>query len=403
MQYRIDKKSGEKLSILGLGCMRFPKKRGKIDMEIAESVIMRAIDAGVNYFDTAYIYAGSEEALGEVLHKNNVREKIFIATKLPLIFCHSAADFDKLFEKQLSRLKTDYVDYYLMHMLTDRKLWQKLCDWGIREWLDAKKKSGAIKHVGFSFHGIKDEFLGLLDEYDWEFCQIQYNYANENYQAGTAGYEKAAQKNIPIIIMEPLLGGKLATALPKGAAALFTQKNAELGVNYSSAAWAFRWLWDKEHITVVLSGMSAVEQLEENLITADSPLPLTAAEKPVYAQVLDAFNKSYKIPCTGCSYCMPCPKNVNIPACFSAYNTSFAIGMGAGRQQYMTSSGITSAQSTRARQCVGCGKCETHCPQNIAIRQELKRVCKRLDPWWFNIGVGIARAFIGSAQKQKST
>ncbi|WP_238580002.1 aldo/keto reductase, partial [Treponema endosymbiont of Eucomonympha sp.] len=175
----------------------------------------------MNYFDTAYIYPGSEEALGTILAKHGVREKIYVASKLPLVLCKNGGDFDRFFGKELERLKTGYIDYYLMHMLTDRASWERLCDWGIREWLAEQKADGRIRHIGFSFHGIRDEFLSLLDVYDWELCQIQYNYSDENYQAGVAGLKKAHEKGLPVVIMEPLLGGKLAGSLPEAVSEAF--------------------------------------------------------------------------------------------------------------------------------------------------------------------------------------
>ncbi|MDR3284132.1 MAG: aldo/keto reductase [Treponema sp.] len=393
MQFRTDKKSGGKLSILGMGCMRFPRNLGVTDTKEAERLILGAIERGVNYFDTAYIYPGSEEVLGAVLAKAGARGKVSIATKLPLVLCRSGADFDKFFDKELERLQTDYVDYYLMHMLTDMALWDKFRSWGIEDWLAEKKRRGQIRQAGFSFHGQRDEFLRLLDAYPWELCQIQYNYSDENYQAGVTGLKKAAQMGLPVVVMEPLLGGKLAGGLPPDAAALFKQANQAL----SPAGWALRWLWNQSEVTVVLSGMNALGQLEENAALAESSVPgmLTDAEHAVYREVLEVFNKSYKIHCTGCNYCMPCPKNVNIPGCFAAYNTSYSIGFVAGMQQYMTSSVPTSDNTGRAVQCVECGKCEKHCPQHIAIRRELKAVRRRLEPWWLRLGIGAARAFLG--------
>ncbi|MCL2034560.1 MAG: aldo/keto reductase, partial [Oscillospiraceae bacterium] len=261
MQYRTDLKSGNKLSALGLGCMRFPRGAIQIDYKKSEKLVLDAIDAGVNYFDTAYIYMGSEEILGQIFKNNpGTREKIFLATKLPLRMCKSYDDFDKLFNIQLKRLNTDYIDYYFMHNLSSRKKWDELCRLGIEDWIAGKKAEGKIKLAGFSFHGSQSEFFALLDAYDWDFCQIQYNYANIHYQAGAAGLKAAADKGIPVIIMEPLLGGKLATGLPKHAAKLFSDVDA----SKTPAAWALNWLWDQPEATVVLSGMNTPEQLKEN-------------------------------------------------------------------------------------------------------------------------------------------
>ncbi|MDR1108796.1 MAG: aldo/keto reductase, partial [Spirochaetaceae bacterium] len=335
----------------------------------------------------------SEEALGTILEKHRLREKVYIATKLPLVICRKPEDFDTFFTRQLERLRTRRVDYYLLHMLTDEASWEKLCRWGIKEWIDGKKKSGAIGQLGFSFHGIQHEFLKLLDAYDWDFCQIQYNYAGENFQAGTVGLKKAAARGIPCVIMEPLLGGKLVTNLPREARALFKKANPQ----FSPAAWGFRWLWDQEEVTLVLSGMNEIGQLRENLELAAGAVPgmLSAGERETFRKVLALFNDSYKIRCTGCNYCMPCPRHVNIPACFAAYNSSYSLGLVQGMQQYTTSAGVISEQTSGAGLCVKCGQCEKHCPQNLAIMSSLVQVRKRLEPFWYRLAISLARFFLG--------
>jgi predicted aldo/keto reductase-like oxidoreductase len=396
MQYRTDRRSGSKLSALGFGCMRFPRKGASIDLDKTERLVMDAVNAGVNYFDTAYIYPGSEEALGSVLEKNKAREKVFIATKLPLISVRDRADFDKFFNKSLERLRTDHADYYLLHMLTGMRQWEKFRAMGIEEWIAEKKKEGRIRQAGFSFHGSQDEFLRLLDAYDWDFCQIQYNYAQENYQAGKTGLVKAAAKGLPVIIMEPLLGGKLASALPKEAGEIFKAEGKK------AAEWALRWIWNHGEATVVLSGMNDPRQLEENLLTAKTALPglLTADDKEVYRRVLEIFSASYKVPCTGCNYCMPCPQNVNIPGCFAAYNTSFALGWVQGMQQYVTSAALASEQTGGSGLCVKCGKCESHCPQHISIIKSLEAVRKRMEPLPIRGVLSIVRAALGHSGKK---
>ncbi|GHU60922.1 aldo/keto reductase [Clostridia bacterium] len=394
MQYRIDQKSGNKLSVLGFGCMRFPRGLNmKIDMDKTEKLVLSAIERGVNYFDTAYVYGGSEEALGEVLHKNGAREKIFIATKLPYQKCVTYDDFDRLFNEQTTRLKTDYFDYYLIHNISESAAWNRLREMGIEDWIAEKKASGGIRRIGFSFHGAQNEFFELLDAFQWDFCQIQYNYINENYQAGRVGLQRAYVKGLPVVIMEPLLGGKLAVGLPKKAAKLFG--NADGGL--SPAAWALRWLWDQPEVTVVLSGMSTLEQLDDNLKTSEDALPgmLTDRESGVFSEVISAFRETYKIPCTGCNYCMPCPQEVNIPECFAAYNVSYTAGFMSGIQQYVTSTGITDPKKNHGgRACVKCGKCEKLCPQHIAIMDSLEAVTKRMEPFWFNTAFKIVRRFL---------
>jgi len=381
MQYRVDMKSGNKLSVIGFGCMRFPRDLAEIDINRTEQLIIKAVQEGINYFDTAYSYIGSEDALGQILAKNNLRSKIFLATKLPLDKCGSYDDFESLFGEQLKRLYTDYIDYYLFHNLFDTDLWKNLCELGIERWIREKKESGQIKNIGFSFHGIHEEFLKLLDIYNWDFCQIQYNYINTNYQAGTEGLKKAAHKGLPVIIMEPLLGGKLATGLPKKAAAIFKEANNEL----SPAAWALRWLWNQNEVTVVLSGMNEMTQLEENIKAAKNAAPnmLTKVETDTYESVIKIIEDSYKIPCTGCNYCLPCPQSVNISACFAAYNVSFAIGKVSGFLQYLTGTSAMEPENNHsANQCKECGACEKKCPQHIPIIESLKNVTERMEPFF---------------------
>ena len=388
MQYRIDKRSGHQLSILGFGCMRFPRVLTQIDLNRTEQLILKAIDGGVNYFDTAYMYSGSEVALGAVLAKNRVRDRVFLATKLPLGRCKTFADFEKLLQAQFAALQTDYIDYYLMHNIGDVLTWERLCALGIEKWLKEKKECGQIKNVGFSFHGVHDQFIKLLDVYDWDFCQIQYNYLNINYQAGRAGLQRAAEKGLPVIIMEPLLGGKLATGLPKKVVAQFKKANGSI----TPAAWALRWLWNQEAVTVVLSGMNDMKQLDDNLETASDALPgmLSPVEVDTYSSVIKIIEDGYEIPCTGCNYCLPCPQNVNIPACFTAYNAYGIVGMISGFQLYVTATGLLKTSNNyAASNCIACGACEKKCPQHIPIVESLKKVRKKLEPFWFRTALRI--------------
>ena len=396
MQYRIDKKSGNQLSVLGFGAMRFPKTLGVIDMRKTEELVIRAIAAGVNYFDSAWIYPGSEETLGAILHKHQVRERIYIATKLPVVMLRGPADFDRYFAKELERLRTNYIDYYLMHMLTDMELWTKLKGWGIEDWIAEQKRSGRIRHIGFSFHGGRDEFFKIVDDYDWEMCLIQYNYSDPNFQAGVCGLRRAAEK-MPVMIMEPLLGGKLA-ALPQAAAEIFRRANPGL----SPAGWGLNWVWNQSEVTLLLSGMNDMAQLEENLRLADAARPgmLGEAELDVYRQVLEVVNRDYKIRCTGCNYCMPCPRGVNIPGCFASYNTSFALGYVEGMKQFVTSTALTSERSSSPSLCVKCGKCESHCPQHLPIMQSLGQVRRRMEPFWLRFAGVCARTVLGKKRKK---
>jgi predicted aldo/keto reductase-like oxidoreductase len=384
MQYREDKVSGNKLSILGLGCMRFSRNGDE-----TERMILTAIDNGVNYFDTAYMYPNSEETLGAILGKHKKRSSVFIAAKLPLIMCKGPGDFDKFFAKELERLQTDYIDYYLMHMITNAAQWETFRAWGIEQWIDEKKQEGKIRQSGFSFHGSRGEFLKVLDSRKWDFCQIQYNYSDENYQAGREGLKAASAKGIPVMIMEPLLGGKLATGLSKEAVKIFAKTDPLL----SPAAWGFRWLWNQEEVTCVLSGMNTVAQMEENIRNAEIFRSLTEAELAAYKAVVGVFNSAYKIHCTGCNYCMPCPQGINIPGCFAAYNASFVQGFVTGMQQYITSAALISKKPYSPRLCVECGKCENHCPQHLPIRKALKQASGRMESLPIRFGLAIARKF----------
>ena len=381
MKYRTDIKSDNQLSIIGFGCMRFPRNMTRIDLRRTDQLIVKAVEEGVNYFDTAFSYSGSEEVLGQIIANNNLRDKIYLATKMPYPKCKKYDDFESLFQTQLTRLKTDYIDYYLIHCLIDTNAWKTVCGLGIEKWIQEKKASGQIKNIGFSFHGKHHDFLELLDVYDWDFCQIQYNYLDVNYQAGMEGLKQAFAKGLPVIIMEPLLGGRLAAGLPKKAVHTFKTANASL----TPAAWAFRWLWNQKEVTVVLSGMSEMSQLEENIKTAENAVPdmLTKKEDDTLASVLKIIKDAYKIPCTGCNYCMPCPQNVNIPACFSAYNTWYAIGRYDGLKQYVTSTGILHpSKNFGASNCIACGACEKKCPQHIPVIQSLKAVERKMEPFW---------------------
>jgi len=375
MNYRTDR-YGNKISILGYGCMRFTQKLGRIDLEKAEKEIMAAIEGGVNYFDTAYVYPGSEAALGEILARNHVRDSVYIATKLPHYLIRSVEAMDKLFKEELTRLQTDHVDYYLMHMLSDIETWNRLKQLGIEQWIEDKKKNGQIRQIGFSYHGNTDMFCRLIDAYDWDFTQIQYNYMDEHSQAGRRGLLYASQKGLPVVIMEPLRGGKLVKNLPEQAKHIF----AEYPKKHTPAQWAFMWLWNQPEVTCVLSGMNTLEMVRENVESAGKAQPhiLGSAEEEMLKKVVGAINAKMKVGCTGCGYCMPCPKNVDIPGTFSAYNRRYGEGRSAAFFDYIMCTALRK-ESTAASNCVGCGKCEKHCPQGIPIRSKLKDAQKELE------------------------
>ena len=375
MNYRKDK-YGNDLSILGFGCMRFQRKMGQIDMEKMEAQILLAIEQGVNYFDTAYIYPGSEAALGQVLEKHALREKVNIDTKLPHYLIRSYEGMDKLFYEELRRLRTDHVDYYLMHMLNDVKSWNRLKGLGVEQWIADKKAKGEIRQVGFSYHGNSEMFCKVVDQYDWDFCQIQYNYLDEHSQAGRRGLHHAHAKGLPVIIMEPLRGGKLVNNLPEQAKKAFD----EMEEKRSPAEWGLRWLWNQKEVTVVLSGMNSGEMVRENIRTASDAQIGEQGEKEaaLYAAVVKAINEKMKVGCTACGYCQPCPKGVDIPGIFALYNSYHAEHRTAAKWDYVKCTTLRK-NSTAASQCIGCGKCEKHCPQGIAIRQELDNARKVLE------------------------
>lgn len=384
MQYRKD------ISILGYGCMRFSKKGNKIDLEKAEKEVMNAINKGVNYFDTAYIYPGSEEALGEILDRNKVRDKVYIATKLPQYLIKSKVALDKYFDEQLKRLKTDHIDYYLMHMLTDIAAWEKLKKLGIEEWILQKKEEGKIVNLGFSFHGNSDMFIKILNAYDWDFCQIQYNYMDENSQAGRKGLMAAAEKNIPVIIMEPLRGGKLVDLLPEKAKKVIS----DYKVKRTPAEWAFRWLWNQPQVTCVLSGMNSMEMVDENIKVASEVKEneFSKEDFEMIEKVKSEINANIKVNCTGCRYCMPCPRGIDIPTAFKCYNQIYTENKKSGRLEYHQIVALQKEMSDISN-CVECGKCELHCPQHIEIRKKLKEAEKELQPWYYKIGVKALRLF----------
>ena len=390
MQYRKDR-FGNDLSILGYGCMRFSKKGGGIDIEKTERELLAAYRAGVNYFDTAYIYPGSEAAVGEIFERNHIRDKVNIATKLPQYLIGNRAALDRFFSEELNRLRTDHVDYYLMHHLTDVAMWEKLKTVGILDWIREKKQAGAIRYIGFSYHGNTENFLKILDDYDWDFCQIQYNYLDEVAQAGKAGLQAAAAKGIAVMIMEPLRGGKLVNMLPEAA----KQAMADSGRAWGPAEWGLRWLYNQPEVTVVLSGMNSVEMVEANCRTASEALPgsLTDADLETLERVKRAIWERERVGCTGCRYCMPCPKGVDIPGIFRCWNTMYTESKSAGRSQFIQTVGLT-REPAFASQCIRCGKCEQHCPQSIPIRDKLQEADKALRPLPYKLAIQAARAFM---------
>ena len=390
---KINVKNGDALSILGFGCMRLPTKSGSIDEPRAIAMIHEAIEQGVNYFDTAYIYHGgkSESLLGKAL-LGGYREKVKIATKLPPYMVKTLDNAKKIMSNQLGKLQTDCIDYYLLHMLTDKAMFDKMVNLGVMKWLEEEKEKGTIKNIGFSFHGSKMDFELIVKAYPWDFCQIQYNYLDENNQATKSGLRLAASLGIPVIVMEPLRGGKLVNNLPKNVIKAFQSYDE----NRSPAEWGLRWIWNQDEVNVVLSGMNNEEQVEENIeVACDAKAnSLTEEEINVFDQVKSIIMEKTRVPCTGCGYCMPCPHGVNIPGCFSSYNDKYLLDDKLYRWKYMQTLGALSANPAFASQCKECGKCELHCPQNIEIRKELKAVSKEMEGVFFKPLVSAARKIL---------
>ncbi len=372
MLYRKLGKTGEKVSILGYGCMRLPvldEKPENVDEEKATELLRYAIDHGVNYVDSAYSYHSgmSEVFLGKAL-KDGYREKVHLATKLSCKRVNIREDMDRFLDEQLEKLQTDCIDFYLLHAVK-KSYWKKLKALGITEFLDSALEAGKIKYTGFSFHDELDVFKEIIDDYTWDLCQIQFNYLDEDFQAGIEGLKYAAEKGLAVIIMEPLRGGNLASNIPKDARKVWDKAE----IKKTPAEWAFRYLWNYPEISVVLSGMSEMEHLKENLKIAEEghPNSLSAEEKNLIYEVGGIYRSRIRVNCTGCKYCMPCPKGVNIPRNLSYLNDVFMLDdIENARFQY----GVLLSPEEKAENCVECGKCEEVCPQNIKIREMLKEV-----------------------------
>jgi len=386
MIYRTNPRNGDRLSQLGFGCMRFPK-----DEALTEQLIMRAIDAGVNYFDTAFIYPGSEATLGRILAKHEVRDQVKIATKIIPALIKKPGDLDKYFAKQCERLQVDYIDYYLIHMITDHRIWERLVKLGILEWVEQMKSAGRIKNFGFSYHGGREEFIRICDASSWDFCLLQYNYLDEDSQAGRSGMEYAISKEIPVMVMEPLRGGNLATNLPAGAREIFERAS----ISRTPAEWSFRWLWNQPEVTVVLSGMNGMAMLEENIATASSATvgSLDAEDLEVIADAKQALMESIRVPCTGCGYCMPCPQGVDIPTCLSSLNNIEIEGRNQAFGHYMMQVGFKS-QPHLASQCNQCGRCVPACPQGIDIPTQIQNTKKEFEKLYFKPMMSVIRWFM---------
>lgn len=373
MLYRRMNNVESDLSILGFGCMRLPiAKDGIIDEKQATEMLRYAIDHGVNYVDTAYPYhkGESEPFVGRAL-QGGYREKVYLATKLPSWLIKSHADMDRYLDEQLKRLQTDHIDFYLVHGL-QKPFWENLRSLGVTDFLDDAIADGRIKYAGFSFHDELPLFKEIVDAYNWTFCQIQYNFMDEQNQAGTEGLKYAADRGLGIVIMEPLRGGMLTKDI--------LSINAiweKAPVRGSPTEWALRWVWNHPEVTVVLSGMSSFGQVEQNIAYAENGLQnsLTQKELDLFKEAETEYKKRIKVPCTGCRYCMPCPSNVSIPECFEMYNQGCMFDApDVARINYGFLGGMFGGNPGFASQCLECGECEEKCPQGIPIREQLKKV-----------------------------
>jgi len=370
MNYRPFGKTDFKVSALGFGAMRFPILDGdysKIDEDKAIEMLRFAIDHGINYIDTAYVYHGgnSEVVVGKAL-KGGYREKVKIATKLPVWQVNNFDDAERILDEQLKRLDTSYIDFYLLHAL-NKDHWKKLKEMNIFKWVEKVLSEGKIKYIGFSFHDDLNIFKEIVDSYNWTFCQIQYNILNRNYQAGEEGLKYAASKGLAVVIMEPLLGGRLAKEPPQEIKKLWD----EATVKRTPVEWALAWLWNQKEVSVVLSGMSTLEQVKQNIEYASKYDIgcLTAEELELVEKVAQKYNELRKVNCTECKYCMPCPQGIDIPWNFSIYNQASMYNMFEEmKNDYLKK------EKERAENCIECGACETKCPQNLPIRDLLKEV-----------------------------
>ncbi len=379
MQYRTVPKNGDKLSALGYGCMRFPTRLGRIDENLAEKQMLAAMDQGVNYYDTAYPYHNkkSESFVGKILSKNQCRDRIKLATKLPHWMAHSKEEMDTILDEQLSKLQTDRIDYYLIHALNGQ-LWEDAKYHGVIEFMENALKQGKIINAGFSFHGLSEDFNTIVDDYDWTFCQIQYNFLDTENQAGTQGLEYASAKEMAVMIMEPLRGGNLAKTPPPPVQKIWSKAEHKR----TPVDWSLSWIWNRPEVTVILSGMNNDDHIKENIRLAETARPngLSKAEIKLVDEAATEFTSVMKVGCTGCQYCMPCPAGVNIPSCFECYNSKHAFKDKSAKIMYLfQNGGMVTEKQTLASKCVECGECLEKCPQALAIPDLLKEVANDME------------------------
>lgn len=395
MLYRKILSNNDRISQLGYGCMRLPQKAGRIDESLAERQLKSAIDRGVNYVDTAMPYhAGQSEVfLGKTGLSGGYRNKIRLATKLPQWQVKSREEMDALLDKQLKKLKTDRIDYYLLHAM-DYTAWKRLQALGVEDFLEKAKSDGRIVNAGFSYHGNREGFPKIIDAYPWEFTQIQYNILDEFNQAGRSGLEYASAKGLGVFIMEPLRGGQLVKTIPGRAADIWNS----LDEKRSPAEWALRWIWSQKQVTCILSGMNQDEHIDENIRIASDCLPdsLDDRIRAAVEKVREIYLDLMKVGCTACGYCLPCPAGIEIPYVFEQYNnlhmfdnkleTRFLYAARAG--------GVMSGKPNWASGCIKCGKCEKHCPQALPVRFLMEEISRRMEGPVIKLSMGAGRFFL---------
>lgn len=405
MQYRTMPNSSEKLSTLGFGCMRLPTRVGGqasnlIDRERTVKQIRYAIDQGVNYLDTAYPYhlGASESFLGEYVLKDGYREKVNIATKLPCFSINKKESMEEIFNKQLEKLQVDYIDYYLLHALNG-KTWNKMVSLDVIDFMNNIRKQGKVRHMGFSFHGTRDDFIKIVDGYDWEFAQVQFNILDEHFQAGIEGIQYAHDKGLGIIVMEPLRGGSLVGKIPNEVQKLYNSAP----VKKSPADWALRWIWNHPEITLVLSGMNNEENIKENIKIASEAFPdsLSNTEISIVEDVRKTYQDIMQVGCTGCGYCMPCPAGINIPGAFKNLNNYHMYSKFEARIYHMGYAGVQTEDGKPhwTSTCLNCGQCEKKCPQGIKVREEFKHVQRDLEGAGIKATASIARRIMNRGTK----
>ncbi len=377
MLYRKIEKTGDELSVLGFGAMRLPSNNGRTDEKRAIEQIRYAIDHGVNYIDTAIAYM-NEPLVGKALG-DGYREKVKIATKLPPWSVNKPEDLENIFKVQLENFNVDHIDYYMLHGL-NRTNWEKMLKLNALNFLDKIKMEGKILNAGFSFHGDTEIFKEIVDAYDWDFSMIQYNYLDEENQAGTEGLEYAAQKGLGIIVMEPFRGGNLTHNIPPEVEKIWDKAE----IKRTPAEWALRWVLNHPEVTCVLSGMNEEDHIKENLKIADEALPnsLSSNEMDIIEQVRDKYRDLMKTGCTGCQYCMPCPSGIDISRCFELYDTVHVFPDNKRATQFLYAIGlgvIHGGKPAYASNCIRCGKCEKHCPQELPIMELLDDVSNDME------------------------